>query len=70
MQGGEQENSLLASMERACPEEFLAGSSLMRACGPCSVDLLVNHDIGTSLFQVLGNTGLQRLSRSANWGFD
>jgi len=59
MRGGEQENSLLASMERACLEAFLADSSLVHACGPCCVDFLVNHDLGASLFQFLRVTGLQ-----------
>jgi len=66
MRGGEQEISLLASMERASPDAFLADNSLVPACGPCSVDLLVNHDLGASLFQVLRVTGLQLLAPYAN----
>jgi len=58
--GGVRENSRLASMERASPEAFL-----VPACGPCSEDLLDNPDLGSSLFQVLGVTGLQRLSSCA-----
>jgi len=52
--GGARENSRLASMERASPETFLAGNCLVRACGPCSVDLSDNPDLGASLFQGLG----------------
>jgi len=66
MRNGEQENSLLASMKRACPEAFLADSSLVHACGPCCVDLSVNHDLGASLFQVLRVTGLQLIDLFAN----
>jgi len=58
--GRVQENSQLASMERASPETFLPDISLVPACGPCSVDLSANSDLGASLFQVLGVTGLQR----------
>jgi len=47
-------------MERASPETFLPDISLVPACGPCSVDLSANSDLGASLFQVLGVTGLQR----------
>jgi len=68
--GGVRENSQLASMERASPEMFLSDNSLVPACGPCSVDLSANSDLGASLFQVLGVTGLQRLSSCANWSFD
>jgi len=57
-------------MERASPETFLADNCLVPACGPCSVDLSDNPDLGASLFQVLGDTGLQRLSSCANWSFD
>ena len=66
MRGGEQENSLLASMEKVCPEAFVADSSLVHACGPCCVDLLVNHDLGASLFQVLRVTELQLIDLCAN----
>jgi len=68
--GGVRENSRLASMERASPETFLADNCLVPACGPCSVDLSDNPNLGASLFQVLGDTGLQRLSSCANWSFD
>jgi len=68
--GGVRENSQLASMEGASPVTFLADNSLVPACGPCSVDHHVNSDLGASLFQVLGVTGLQRLSSCANWSFD
>ena len=68
--GGVRENSRLASMERASPETFLADNCLVPACGPCYVDLSDNPDPGASLFQVLGVTGLQRLSSCANWSFD
>jgi len=57
-------------MERAPPEAFLADNFLVPACGSCSVDLSDNPDLGVSLFQVLGLTGLQRLSPCANWSFD
>ena len=57
-------------MERASPEAFLADNSLVPACGHCSVDLSDNPDLGSSLFQVLKVTGLQRLSSCANWSFD
>jgi len=57
-------------MERASPEAFLADNSLVPACGPCSVDLSDNPDLGASLFQVLVVTGLQWLSSCANWSFD
>jgi len=57
-------------MERASPETFLADNSLVPACGHCSVDLSDNPDLGSSLFQVLKNTGLQRLRSCANWSFD
>jgi len=68
--GGVRENSQLASMERAYPETFLPDNSLVPACGPWSVDFSANSDLGASLFQVLGVTGLQRLSSCANWNFD
>ena len=68
--GGVRENSRLASMERASPEIVLADNCLVPACGPCSVDLSDNPNLGASLFQVLGVTGLQRLSSCANWSFD
>ena len=68
--GGVRENSRLPSMETAPPETFLADNCLVPACGPCSVDLSQNPDLGASLFQVLGVTGLQRLSSCANWSFD
>jgi len=68
--GGVRENSRLASMERASPEAFLADNSLKPACGPCSVDLSDNPDLGASLFQVLGVTGLQPLISCGNWSFD
>jgi len=68
--GGVRENSRLASMERASPETFLADICLVPACEPGSVDLSDNPDLGASLFQVLGVTGLQRLSSCANWSFD
>jgi len=57
-------------MERACPETFLADNSLAPACGPCSVDLSDNPDLGALLFQVFGVTRLQRSSSCANWSFD
>jgi len=57
-------------MKRASPETFLADKCLVPACGPCSVDLSDNPDLGASLFQVLGVTGLQCLSSCANWSFD
>ena len=57
-------------MERASSEAFLADNSLVPACGPCSVDLSDNPDLGASLFQGLGDTDLQRLSPCANWSFD
>jgi len=41
-------------MERASPDACLADNSLIPACGPCSVDLSDNPDLGASLFQVLG----------------
>jgi len=66
MRGGEQDNFLLAFMERACPEAFLADSSLVHACRPCCVDLLVNHDLGASLFQVLRVTGLRHIQKIHN----
>ena len=47
-------------MERASPDAFLADNSLAPACGHCSVDLSDSPDLGASLFQVLGVTGLQR----------
>jgi len=53
-------------MERASPEMFLADNCFVPACGPSSVDLSDNPDLGASLFQVLGVTGLQRLSSCAN----
>jgi len=56
--GGVRENSRLASVERASPETFLADNCLVPACGPCSVDLSDNPDLGASLFQVLGVTGV------------
>jgi len=57
-------------MERASPEAFLVDNSLVPACGPFSVDLSDNPDLGASLFQVLEVPGLQRLSSYANWSFD
>ena len=66
MRGGEQENSPLASMERARPEAFLADSSLVHACGPCCADHLENHDLGASLLQVLRVTGLQLIELCGN----
>jgi len=57
-------------MERASPEAFLADNSLVPACGHSSVDLSDSPDLGASLFQVLGVTGLQRPSSCANWRFD
>jgi len=57
-------------MERASPETFLADNCLVPACGSCSLDLSDNPDLEASLFQVLGVTGLQRLSSCANWSFD
>ena len=68
--GGVRENSRLGSMERASPETFLADNCLAPACGPCSVDLSDNPDLGASLFQVVGVTGLQRLRSCADWSFD
>jgi len=56
-------------MERACPEALLAGRLIVHACGPCCVDLLVNHDLGASLLQVLRVTGLQLSDQCANRGF-
>jgi len=56
-------------MERASPETFLEDNSLVPACRPCSEDLSDIPDLGASLFQVLGVTGLQRLSSCANWSF-
>jgi len=57
-------------MERASPETFLADCCLVPACGPRSVDLSDNPDLGASLFQVLEVTGLQSQSSCANWRFD
>jgi len=57
-------------MERASPDACLADNSLVPACGPCSVDLSDSPDLGASLFQVLGVTGLQGQSSCANWSFD
>jgi len=57
-------------MERASPDACLAHNFLITACGPCSVDLVDSPDLGASLFQVLGVTGLQRQSSWANWSFD
>jgi len=57
-------------MERASPDECLADNSIIPACGPCSVALSDSPDLGASLFQVLGVTGLQRQSSCANWSFD
>jgi len=57
-------------MKRASPDAFLADNSLIPACGPCSMDLSDSPDLGASLFQVLGITGLQRQSSCANWRFD
>jgi len=54
--GGVRENSQLDSMEGASPEAFLADNSLVPACGPCSVDLSENPDLGASLF-------------SGSWGY-
>jgi len=68
--GGVRETSQLASMERALPEAFSADNALEPACGPCSVDLSDNPDLGASLFQVLGVTSLQRLTSCANWSFN
>jgi len=65
MWGREQENSLLAPMETACSEAFLAGSSLVLACGPCCVDVLVIQNLGASLFQILRNTELQLIDLCA-----
>ena len=59
MRGGEQEIYQLTFMERACPEAFLAVSSLVRACGPCCVDLLVNHDVEARLPEDVRVPGLQ-----------
>jgi len=70
MRGGEHEHSLLASMERACPEALLADSSILHACGPCCVVLFVHHDRGVSLFQVPRVTGLQLIDLCANCGFE
>jgi len=56
-------------MERASSDAFLADNSLVPACRPCSVDLSDSPDLGASLFQVLGVTGLQRQSSCANWSF-
>jgi len=52
------------------PRRFFPDNFLVPACGPCSVDLSANSDLGASLFQVLRVTGLQRLSSCANWSFD
>jgi len=57
-------------MERASPDAFLAENSLVPACEQCSVDLSDSPDLGVSLFQVLGVTGLRRQSSCANWSFD
>jgi len=57
-------------MERASPDACLADNSLTPACGPCSVDLSDSTDLGASLFQVLGVTGLQRQSSCADWSFE
>ena len=64
--GGVRETSRLASMERASPQAFLADNTLIPACVPCCVDVSTNPDLGVSLFQVLGVTGLQRLRPCAN----
>jgi len=57
-------------MERASPEAFLTDNSLVHACGPCSVDLSDNPDLGASFYSVLGVSGLQRVSSCANWSFN
>jgi len=57
-------------MERAAPDACLADNFLIPACGPCSVDLSDSPDLRDSLFQVLGDKGLQRQSSCANWSFD
>jgi len=57
-------------MERASPDTFLDDNSLVPVCGHCSVDLSDSPDLGASLFQVLGDTGLQCQSSCANWSFD
>jgi len=67
--GGARENSRLASVERASPETFLTDNCSVPGCGPCSLDLSDNPDLGASHFQVLGVKGLQRLSSCANRGF-
>jgi len=60
----------LASIERASPDAFLADNCLVPVCGHSSVDLPDSPDVGASLFEVLGVTGLQSQSSCADWSFD